>query len=122
MFGSPDSILLDNGPQFRSREFRSLAEAYNVKLCYNAHYHPQANVVERVHSVLKQSIRSYLGANQRRWEDHLQKVTCALRTAEHESIKCTPFFVNFGREISFLEKPVTNVPTQVEVPTRVQER
>lgn len=122
LFGSPDSIVLDNGAQFRSKEFKKLAATYNIKLRYNAHYHAQANIVERAHSTLKQSLRSYLRDDQRKWEDNLQKVTCALRTSVHESTKCTPYFVNFGREIVFPDDMIDRVPEKVENDVDVDER
>lgn len=121
LFGSPESIIVDNGTQFRGKEFRKLASDYKIKLRYTANYHAQANTVERVHSTLKQCIRSYISENQRKWEDSLQKVSCAIRTSVHESIKVTPYFVNFGREINFPERMTDSVPDEIDVPTDVNE-
>lgn len=53
---------------------------------------------ERVNRVVVAAIRSHLkGGNQKSWDDNLQQVAMAIRTAVHESTDFTPFFVNFGR-------------------------
>lgn len=100
LFGVPRVIVCDNGQQFTSREFKKIAQDYGCRLAYTAFYHAQANAVERVHRVLKTMLASYVKDNHRTWEDHLQRVACALRTSVHESTGQTPFFVNFGREIN----------------------
>lgn len=99
LFGVPKLLLCDNGPQYKSTIFKTLADAYSVKLRYNAYYHPQANPTERVNQTLKTMIASYVSENHRHWDQNLAKVSCAMRTAKHEVIKFTPFFVNFGRHM-----------------------
>lgn len=99
MFGVPTSIIVDNGVQFRSREFTKLMKTYNIQIRYTANYHPQANPTERVNRVLKTMLSSFVGDNQRQWDILLPKVACAIRSAKHEVIKNSPYFVNFGREM-----------------------
>lgn len=105
VFGAPERVILDNGVQFRSNIFKNLMQEYDIKLCYVANYHPQANPVERVHSVLKNMLSAYVGDNHRVWDKYLPKVACAMRSARHETTGLTPNFIMFGREIRLSGKP-----------------
>lgn len=98
-FGAPQKILCDNGVQYRSREFTSLAQRYDSKIVYNALYHPQANPAERTNRVVKTMIASYVSENHRQWDKHLAEIACALRTARHEVTGYSPYYINHGRKI-----------------------
>lgn len=100
IFGAPQYLLTDNGVQFRSKEFKHLATSYKIQILFNAYYHAQANPVERTHRVLKTMLASYVKDNHRTWDRFLPKVACAVRTAVHEVIGMTPYFANFGREMT----------------------
>lgn len=99
MYGVPRTIICDNGPQFRSREFGKLVQTYKCKIKFSAAYHPRANPTERVNRTLKTMLAMYVSDNHRVWDENLQKIACALRTSTHEVTKLTPFFVNFGRNM-----------------------
>lgn len=99
VYGVPRLLLCDNGPQYKSKQFRNLAEEYGVKLRYNAFYHPQANPSERLNKTLKTMVAMYVSDNHRKWDVNLAKVACATRTAKHEATKESPFFINFGRRM-----------------------
>lgn len=99
LFGTPRILVCDNAKIFESHNFKNLLKDYNVKLWYNASYHPQVNPTERNNSVIEASVRAYLENDQREWDLHLQEIACAMRTSVHESTKFSPYFVLFGREI-----------------------
>lgn len=100
LYGVPEIIVCDNGPQYTSKEFQELLKRYKVpKLWYNARYHPQVNPAERVNRVVTTAIRSLLRGSHKDWDKHLSHIGCALRTANHEVTGYTPAFLNFGREI-----------------------
>lgn len=66
LFGVPQMVLVDNGTQFKSKQFQDLMTKYSVpKLWYNAKYHPQVNFVERTNRVVKTAIRSFVNQNHR---------------------------------------------------------
>lgn len=98
-FGAPTLVICDNGVQFKSKQFQSLLNSYGCKIRYTAHYHPQANPVERVNRVIKTMLRCYVQKDHRDWDKYLPKIACAIRTAKHEVTGHTPYFINFGREM-----------------------
>jgi RNase H-like domain found in reverse transcriptase/Integrase zinc binding domain/Reverse transcriptase (RNA-dependent DNA polymerase)/Integrase core domain len=98
-FSSPQEIICDNGSQFRGKIFKDLLNRYTVKPLFSANYHAQNNPVERVNAVIEDSIRVYLGEDQREWDEHLPKIICAINTAVHSATKFTPHFLVFGREM-----------------------
>lgn len=98
VYGVPQFLICDNGPQMRSREFQQLCRKYHTRISYTAHYNPKADPVERYNKVVKTMISSYVGDNHRKWDLHLAEIGCALRTAKSEVTGFTPFFSNFGRE------------------------
>lgn len=99
VFGVPRLIICDNGPQYIAVQFSNLMKEYGVKIRYNAYYHPQANPTERYNRTLKKMLRVYVSDNHRKWDVNLSKVTCATRTAIHESTGNTPYYTNFGRKM-----------------------
>lgn len=99
LFGQPEVLICDNGPQFRSKEFRNLLVSYHIKQAFTANYHAQANPTERTNKTLETMIRCYIADNHREWDKNLSKLSCAIRTQVHESTRRTPYFIVFGREM-----------------------
>lgn len=99
MFGTPATIVTDNGTQFKSHVFTNMLKGYGVNLFLNARYHAQNNPTERNNKVILASIRAYLKENQSDWDLHLQQIACSMRTSCHESTKYSPYKINFGREM-----------------------
>lgn len=128
LYGVPQFLICDNGPQFVGKEFKKLSENYQVKLLYNAHYHPQNNPTERVNQVIKRMIRSYLKDDHKQWDRFLKHIQCAINTSSHEVTQQTPFLVNFGREHNLSGKyfgkinngdPVPNVDLPTPLPNKL---
>jgi transposase InsO family protein len=90
-WGVPERLISDNGPQFRSKIYKELLETYDIKALYSANYHAQNNPVERVNAVIEDSIRVYLGDDQRDWDLHLPKIMWAMNTSVHSTTKYTPY-------------------------------
>lgn len=99
IFGVAREVICDNGPQFRSRKFADFAEEFKFRCKYNANYHARANPTERTNGTLKIMLSMYVNDNHRTWDVKLPELACAMRTARHETIRLTPYFVNFGRNM-----------------------
>lgn len=99
IFGQPKTLLCDNGPQLKSKEFRELLNSYGVTQKFTAHYHAQANPTERTNQTLETMLRCYISDNHKCWDQELHKIACAIRTQVHETTKFTPYSVVFGRDM-----------------------
>ena len=97
VYGVPQYIICDNGVQMRSKDFRGLCETYGVRVSYTPLYAPHADPAERVNRVVKTMMGCYVKDNQRKWDDHLAPIGCAIRASRSEATGHSPFLVNFGR-------------------------
>jgi cleavage and polyadenylation specificity factor subunit 1 len=78
-FGCPQTITTDQGRQFESHPFRSLARLCGIQLSRTTAHHPAANgLVERFHRTLKAAIMCH--ADQQ-WTEALPLVLHGIRTA-----------------------------------------
>lgn len=91
VYGVPNVIISDNRKHLVSNHFKSLLAEYHVHPFLNALYHPQNNPSERVNRVLLSSMRSYIGQDQRNFDEAILKIACAFRSAIHTSTKFTPY-------------------------------
>lgn len=101
-FGFPETIILDNGSQLKSKIFRQYALKHKINLWYSAVYHPQANPAEASnHSVIK-ALRAYIKGekSQRKWDSDLQMLACALNSSVHTATGVTPYMAVFGENIA----------------------
>lgn len=67
-FGVPETIVSDNGSQFRSATFQKLMSKYEINLVLTAVHSPQANTSERVNRSVISAIRAYLHPDQKDWD------------------------------------------------------
>lgn len=116
MFGAASTIIVDNGVQFKSNLFRTMAKTYNIKIAYTANYHPQSNPTERMNRVIKSMLTAYVSENHKTWDQYLYKIAYAIRSSKHEVTGLTPNFVNFGRETSLDGHCENYVPADSEFP------
>lgn len=95
-FGVPECIHSDNGKQFTSEAFKELLSAFGIKHKRTTIHSPQANASERVNQTILNSIRSYLQTDHSKWDEHLPKIECALRSTIHASTGTSPYFALIG--------------------------
>lgn len=107
--GAPETIIVDNGTQFVSNLFKSLAADWDIRFTNTAPYSPQSNPVERANRVVKTMISQFVKENHRSWDLHLGEFQFAINTAVHDSTGHTPAMLTFGRELK--------VPRAVRGPT-----
>ena len=77
-----------------------------TRLAFNTAYHPQTQgVVERMNSVVSQTIRCLLHGkgNLKAWEKMLCTVELVINSLPNQSTGVSPFFLNYGH------KPVTPI-------------
>lgn len=101
-YGCPETIILDNGPQFRAKAFKEFAAKRRINLWYSANHHPQANSAETVNHTIVKATRTYTGQhrNHKHWDGDIQSVACALYSAVHSAIDVSPYMAVFGENIA----------------------
>lgn len=122
VFGVPETIVSDNGSQFKANDLNAFFTSYGIKHVYTALYSPQVNASERVNRSLIAGIRAFLKDDHRLWDQNRSSISCALRNSTHQSIKCSPYHAIFGfdmvthaseydllKKLNLLNEPVTTL-------------
>jgi ribonuclease HI len=98
-FGVPSELIVDNGKQFDSQDFRDFCFSIGTKLAFASVYHPQSNgVVERANGKIFITIKKRLLDDRKgKWADQLSEVVWALNMNECRSTGFTPFVYYMDR-------------------------
>jgi len=98
-FGVTETIVFDNGSQFRAEIFQKLLREYSILYSHTltAAYSPQSNASERVNRSVIAAIRAYVIPDQKNWDEQLRSVCCALRTAVRSALRTCPYYMAFGQ-------------------------
>ena len=97
-FGTPLSVILDNGAEFTSTQFRTLLTRYQINLGYITPYHPQGNgVTERMHRTMKTVLNTLCRGNPYQWPKYLGETQRVLNNALHTTIGEQPHYAFFSR-------------------------
>jgi transposase InsO family protein len=103
-FGVPHNIIMDNGTNFTSKEFKSYYESLGIKLKFMSVAHPKTNgQVEKANGLICNGIKKRLLAPLEKakhaWVDELPFVLWSLRTTPNAATQETPFFLVHGSEV-----------------------
>lgn len=98
-FGVPETIVSDNGTQFKSHDFSDFLSKYGIQHFCTGAYAPQSNAAERVNRSINAALRAYVRTDQREWDVFLSSINSALRKSIHQSIGMSPYFVVFGQHM-----------------------
>lgn len=99
-FGTPQTIVSDNGPQFISKLYTKMARKYKIQLKYSPIYHARANPVERRNQELKKIIRTLLADQPKnKWQQYIGQALFILRTRKNAAINTTPSKCLLGYEL-----------------------
>lgn len=97
-FGTPENLISDNGPQFRSKIFKSMCFNNCINHITVTEYRPQGNLAERYLRNLKAALIAYHGQEHTSWDRNLPWIQFAFNTSKHEGHKFTPFQLLFTYE------------------------
>ena len=85
----PDTVISDNGGEFRGEPFRNLLSQYNVKHIFITPYSPQSNgLVERVNRTLLNTLHGLCPPN--KWCSFLGRAVITYNNTYHKELQCTP--------------------------------
>ncbi|GFY32136.1 retrovirus-related Pol polyprotein from transposon 412 [Trichonephila clavipes] len=118
-FGVPGKIITDQGRQFESQLFRSLAAICGAKVAHATSYHPQCNgKVERLHRTLKGAIKTH---DNIKWTETLSTILLGLRTALRPDTNHTIAQMVYGSNIrlpgEFFNPPSIQIDPETFVTT-----
>jgi transposase InsO family protein len=104
-FGIPQTLTIDQGILFVSKEVREFAELYNIKLLNSSPYYAQANgQAKSSNKTLIKLIKKKIEENLRRWDEVLSEALWAHHISRHGATKVTPFELVYGQEDVFLSR------------------
>lgn len=91
VYGLPEDIVTDRGPQFTSRVWQEFCKLLGINVSLSSDDHPQANgQVERLNQEIEHYLRSYCTQEQQRWSEFLW-AEYAQNLLIHLSTGLTPF-------------------------------
>ena len=100
--GVPDSIVSDRGAQFISYFWGYLCQLLQVERKLSTAYHPETDgQTEIMNQYLDLRLRPFVNHFQDNWGMLLPLMDFAQLALYHESIKCSPFELLFGRQPRF---------------------
>ena len=97
IFGSPESVLGDQGKNFLSNLIRRLAKIFRIRQFKTTAFHPQSNgSLERSRHVLAEYLKQFVSKNSE-WDDWIELATFSYNTSIHEGTRCTPYELVLGK-------------------------
>lgn len=98
--GVPQTVILDNGCQFISKELDTLFKNYKIpNIHFTPRYTPQVNTVERYNKTIVTAISMFVKDDHRTWDVNLAKIQFAMNNSVNEVTGFTPSFLVHGREL-----------------------
>lgn len=90
LLDTPTTILSDNGPEFRSREFNELLQENGIKHTYTTPLRPSSNgLVERTNRTITELLRN-LSSSPSTWDEDLPRAVRTYNTTYHSEIGMSP--------------------------------
>ncbi|KAJ9523909.1 hypothetical protein QJQ45_022343 [Haematococcus lacustris] len=98
LHGMPRSVVSDRGPQFHNKFWAEVTKLLQVQVNLSSAYHPETDgQTERVNcEVIEEMLRHFIRPDQRDWAEYLPLVEFAINNAWQESVRSTPFYLNYG--------------------------
>ena len=109
-FGIPQTIIVDNGPQFDSITFRNFCSELNIQNLYSTPRYPQSNgQAKATNKTLVTALKKRLEQAKGKWVEKLPGALWAYRTTPGRPIGNTPFALTYGMDAV--------IPTEIGLPT-----
>ena len=97
--GGSKFILTDRGGEFSSEAMSYIAEQLSFTKVYASPYSPKSNsIIERCHSLLKNSIRKMRCNHGVEWDELVHIAKMAYNIFPHSAAGESPFFLMYGRD------------------------
>jgi len=91
VYGPPDTVLTDNGPQFVSLLFQGVCNLMGIRNLYTSTYHPQTNdQVERFNKTLVDMFMYYIEDHQDNGDELVSVLALAYNSRPHRTTGVAP--------------------------------
>lgn len=101
--GVPDVFLTDQGQEFNSKLMQDFEQLHGISHIKTTAFHPQSNgSIERMHALLKESIKTMCEGHVDNWKDILKLIAFAYNSSKHSATGYRPDELAFNRK---LKKP-----------------
>ena len=99
LHGLPKEIVSDRDPRFTSVFWQEVMRLVGTKQSMSTAFHPATDgQTERCNSILEGMLRHYVSEDQSDWDECLDAAEFAVNNAWQESVRATPFELNFGQQ------------------------
>ena len=99
LFGVPEILVSDGAYNLNSELINDLCDEFGIIKISTSPYHPESNgIIERDFRTVKDMIFATVDSYGGDWVSALPMVEIVLRSAEHSTIKASPYEVLFGRK------------------------
>ena len=98
MHGIPKVVISDKDIKFTSAIWRDIFTGIGTHIMFIIVYHPQTDgQTERMNRTLEEMLRAFVEPSIENWDLHLPCCEFAMNNSFNESIRTTPFYLNYGR-------------------------
>lgn len=98
-YGTPSTLLSDNGSEFSSHLMTEISNILEIKCLKSAPYHSHGNgMVERVNRTLQEKLALLIDNDEDKWDINLPLAVFAINNSRHSATGYSPFEVVFGRQ------------------------
>ncbi|CAN6712994.1 unnamed protein product [Malus baccata var. baccata] len=98
-YGVPETIVMDHGPSFISKEVEEFASKYKIKMIQSSPYYPQSNgQAEASNKILVNIIKRMVIDSLEKWHEKLGNTLWAYRTSKRAGTGTTPYALTFGQD------------------------
>ena len=113
--GTPQTLITDRGKCLIAELTQKVLALLEISYYQTTSYHSQTNgLCERLNHTFTDMISMYVDSDHKNWDSVLPYVTFAYNTSRQESTAQTPFFMLYGREVTFPQDLEFNVINQSE--------
>ena len=100
LYGFPESIVLDRGPQFAAELTKELNKMLGIETKLSTAFHLQMDgQMEQMNQKLEQYLRFFIEHRQKDWLEWLVSAEFAVNNKTHTATKVSPFMANYGRKL-----------------------
>ena len=118
-YGFPAQLHSDQGRNFESKVIRGLCKVAGMRKSRTTLYHPMGNgMCERFNQALLSMLGTLSTDAKADWKSHVAPLVHAYNATKHDSIKCSPFSLMFGREPRLPVDVAMGLPQQKETPSK----